>query len=285
MINISCRIILILLLTAASLLSAGTFSEEPGEISTKEPALHAHVPGSLAPEERRKAEPEPAKGRFLVATPELTGSIFEESVILLVDYSWHGVTGLIINKPAGATASGVFPEIKELTDHHEDIYLGGPVEIGRVSLLIKSGSKPIESEDVLPDLYFSLSIKALKEAATSREKGLKFRMYAGYAGWSAGQLTREILRGSWYVMEADQDVIFSEIPSLIWQKLIRQRSPFYDTVLRDADRKIAASGLQGDRESILFYLRSVPRSPFLFFFLNDTVDAAFLQAGLEAFIA
>ena len=196
-------------------------------------AVHARVPGDFAPwEELRTTDPDPARGRFLVATPKLKGSLFEQSVILLIDYSWQGATGLIINKPGAATSSDAFPDIKELADHREHIYLGGPVELGHVHLLIRSGSRPAESREILQDLYLCASMETLRETSQSTEEGLKFRLYVGYSGWSPGQLEREILEESWYVMEAEQDLVFSELPSLIWQKLIRRRSPFHDTVFR-----------------------------------------------------
>jgi len=208
-----------------------------------EAAIRSRVPEKYAPQERRITEPAPAKGRFLVATPRLKGSVFEQSVILLIDYSLDGATGLIINKPSSATAADVFPDIKELAEYRENIYLAGPVQIGHIYLLIRSGNRPLESEEILQNLYFSASINTLKESAQRKEEGLKLRMYFGYSGWSPGQLVREILGGSWYVMEGEEDVVFSEKPSLIWQKLIRKRSPFYDTVLRESDDDITVAGL------------------------------------------
>lgn len=206
-------------------------------------AIRPHVPENFAPHERIITEPEPAKGRFLVATPGLEGSIFEKSVILLIDYSLAGANGLIINKPGSATAADVFPDIKELADRKGNIYLAGPVQIGHVYLLVQSDNRPSASEEILHNLYFSASIDTMKETASRKEEGLKFRLYFGYSGWSHGQLVQEILRGSWYVMEGEPDVVFSEKPSMIWQNLIRKRTQFHDTVLRKPDDDIPVSGL------------------------------------------
>ena len=208
-----------------------------------EPAMHSRVPENFTPQERRITEPDPAKGRFLVATPRLNGSVFEQSVILLIDYSLVGATGLIINKLSAVTASEAFPDIRELADYRGNINLGGPIKIRHFLFLIRSGNRPLESKEILQDLYFSASMNTLKESANRKEKGVKFRMYFGYSGWSPGQLEREIRRGSWYVMEGEQDVVFSEKTSLIWQNLIRKRSPFYDTVLRESDDDIPVAGL------------------------------------------
>jgi len=183
---------------------------------------HSRNPGDFAPRERWIKEPAPAKGRFLIATSRLKGSVFEQSVILLLDYSLHGATGLIINKPGRTTVSEVYPDIKELADHRGNIHLGGPVETEQVYILVRSGNKPAESKEILQDLYLSANMNPLKKAVNNREEGFKFRVYFGYSGWSHGQLQQEITGGSWYVMEGEQDVIFSEKPSLIWQELIRK---------------------------------------------------------------
>ena len=128
------------------------------------------------------------------------------------------------------TASEVYPDIKELADHRESIHLGGPVELKQAHILVRSGNRPADSREILQDLYHSLNMNSLKEALNSREEGFKFRLYFGYAGWKHGQLEQEIARGGWYVMEGEQDLVFSENPSLIWQELIRKRTLFYETV-------------------------------------------------------
>lgn len=192
--------------------------------------LHSGIPGDFTPRERRTAEPAPAKGSFLVATPQLKGSIFEQSVILLIDHSSLGTTGLIINKAGRISASEIYPDIDELEDHGGNVHLGGPVNTGQLQILVRSNKRPAESGEILKDLYHSTYMNSLKDAINSRDEGFKFRMYVGYAGWSHGQLEQEIRRGGWYVMEGDLDVVFSEKPSLIWQELIRKRTLFYETV-------------------------------------------------------
>jgi len=204
-----------------------------GEVVPNHPGyerMHSHIPGDFPSLQRRITEPVPAKGRFLVATPKLKGSIFEQSVILLIDHSLLGTNGLIINKPGKINASEVYSDIKELDDHGGKIHLGGPVETEKVNILVRSENKPADSREILKGLYHISNMNALKEAINSSEEGLKFRMYLGYAGWRHGQLEQEIRRGGWYVMEGDQEMVFSERPSQIWQELIQKRTLFYETV-------------------------------------------------------
>ncbi|MBI4191193.1 MAG: YqgE/AlgH family protein, partial [Betaproteobacteria bacterium] len=49
-----------------------------------------------------------------------------------------------------------------------------------------------------------------------------FRAYAGYSGWARGQLQAEIVRGGWYVIQADADTVFAADVSTIWPELIKR---------------------------------------------------------------
>ncbi len=52
------------------------------------------------------------------------------------------------------------------------------------------------------------------------ESETEFRVYAGYAGWAAGQLEGEIDRGGWHVLPGDADMVFDSAPLELWRELI-----------------------------------------------------------------
>jgi len=49
------------------------------------------------------------------------------------------------------------------------------------------------------------------------------RVFAGYAGWSLGQLESEIAAGSWYVVEGEARDPFSAHPSALWREVLRRQ--------------------------------------------------------------
>ena len=49
------------------------------------------------------------------------------------------------------------------------------------------------------------------------------RVYAGYAGWSAGQLRAEIDEGAWYVLPAEPGDAFSGEPERLWPAVLRRQ--------------------------------------------------------------
>ena len=52
------------------------------------------------------------------------------------------------------------------------------------------------------------------------------RVFAGYAGWSAGQLEAEVDEGAWWVLDALPGDAFTPEPELLWcQVLLRQGLP------------------------------------------------------------
>jgi len=49
------------------------------------------------------------------------------------------------------------------------------------------------------------------------------RVYAGYAGWSPGQLKAEIDEGAWYVVAAEPADAFSAEPGRLWSAVLRRQ--------------------------------------------------------------
>ena len=163
-----------------------------------------------------------SKGKFLVAGRDMKDPRFAETVILLVEYSNNGATGLIVNRPTEVKLSSVLPDIKSLEHRKDIVYIGGPVSQGQMLMLIQSKGKPEESQHVFQDIYVSGSQKELEGMTGKTDMGRRFRVYAGYSGWGAQQLDREMGRGDWLLMEADVKTIFDKESSQIWPELIRR---------------------------------------------------------------
>jgi len=164
-----------------------------------------------------------AKGKFLVASRRLQDSNFRETVVLLIDYGLDGAMGLVINRPSTVKLATVFPDIKELKQRKDTIYVGGPVAVNQMLMLIRSSKVPEDATAVAPDVYISSSWKVLERLMKKKAtKDQRFRLFAGYAGWSPSQLDFERTRGDWHVIKADAESVFSQNPSELWPELIRR---------------------------------------------------------------
>lgn len=164
----------------------------------------------------------PARGKFLVANRNLVDPRFQETVVLLIDYSAEGAAGLIINRPTKMPLSELLPSVPGLRERRDVAYFGGPVEGHRMLMLVRSGERPEESGRVFGNVYVSASRDTLESMIGSRKTDKELRVFAGYAGWMPRQLDREIMRGDWIIMSADEGSIFEKKPSEIWRDLFRQ---------------------------------------------------------------
>ena len=155
----------------------------------------------------------PATGRFLVATEQVRGSFFAQTVVFLVSYSESATLGLIVNRPTSVALHDI---VRGAADDSGSLYLGGPVAPTSVMVLVRSGSAPERAVRVIGDLFMTVDPAILSDGARA-DGGV--RAYAGYAGWGPGQLEAEIARGDWIVASEAVDAIFDGAPATLWQKL------------------------------------------------------------------
>jgi putative transcriptional regulator len=165
-----------------------------------------------------------SKGKFLVASREMTDPRFREAVILLVDHSDQGAMGLVINRPSDARLSMAFPDVEGLKKRGDLLYMGGPVRPEQMFMLVRSSGRPDDSSRVLRDVYVSVSRSLLLKLINKGETAKRVHVFAGYTGWSPGQLEREVALGGWQVMSADAETVFEKEPLKIWPELIRRSS-------------------------------------------------------------
>ena len=168
---------------------------------------------------------EPKKGRFLVATDNLARTSFKETVIFITHFSSaFGATGVTINRSANIPLNEAFPTIKELKDIDQSLYLGGPVKTNGIFVLMKTKRPHAGMKQVVDDIYFTIGLDAVIHSLPKAIEGEATRAYAGYAGWSPGQLQAEIKRGDWIIVEADTNIVFEDDTESLWQSLRKRWS-------------------------------------------------------------
>ena len=158
-------------------------------------------------------------GVFLYAAPGLASGAFAESVVLLVRHGGEGSLGLIVNHPTKARVRDALRELGELRELELPLHFGGPVEVDAVLALVRSAKPVAAATRVLPDVYLVADTGTLEAAARQPDAASRLRVYAGYAGWSAGQLAGELRQGAWVVAPADARSIFTADPSSLWPKV------------------------------------------------------------------
>ncbi len=161
-----------------------------------------------------------AAGRFLIASRRLQGPLFAESVILLLEYSANGALGLVINRQTSALLGDLLPEAARLSERRDRVYIGGPVEPGIMTFLIRSDTGVPGAFPVIGGVYATGSAKVLRRLIRSAVSTDNFRAFIGYSGWGPGQLDDEFSRGDWHVGAARAQVVFDDAPGDLWQRTV-----------------------------------------------------------------
>ena len=163
------------------------------------------------------------KGVFLVASRNLLDPNFAQAVVVLIEYSSEGAVGLIINRKTDIRLTKVLPDNRGFLRKRKDtVFVGGPVGVDQLLILVHADSNPEDSYKIMNDLYLYSNLDALEDLMKQGEDSGEFRAYAGYAGWSPGQLDSEVARGDWFVVTADIESIFSQEPEELWPRLIER---------------------------------------------------------------
>ncbi len=161
-------------------------------------------------------------GRLLVASPRLRAPEFSRSVVKLLDHGTEGALGVIINRPGDAPLVEIVPPVADIASSPAVLFAGGPVEpMAAIALGVTVGDvagegwRPLTPPLVTVDLDSDPTILA----SSLRE----LRVFAGYAGWSGGQLEGEIAQGAWYVVDALPEDTFNDAPDRLWFDVLRRQ--------------------------------------------------------------
>lgn len=163
----------------------------------------------------------PQRGDLLVATPELTGAAFAESVLLVIHHDENGSIGVLLNRPTWLAPAEVFPELAGRPALPERLFLGGPVQSASVLLLVRN-PPPAAAGQVLvfDDVYVTGDTAILDAVGADAADESRVRIYAGQAQWRPGQLEAEIADGAWTVKPGRADLVFSGDVAGLWRQAL-----------------------------------------------------------------
>jgi putative transcriptional regulator len=164
-------------------------------------------------------------GRLLVATPVIGDPNFERTVIFLLAHGGEGAFGVVLNRPSETEVAEIVPAWAPLASPPAMMFLGGPV--GRnavVGLGRVAEAGPGERCQPVIDGVATVDLNQPPEATEKEVTAV--RLFAGSAGWAAGQLDDELAEGAWWLVEPIVDDVFSAAPLDLWSTVLRrQRAP------------------------------------------------------------
>ncbi len=162
-------------------------------------------------------------GRLLVASPVLRDPNFARTVILVLDHDGDGTLGVVVNRPTAVGVGDVLPPWSGHTSTPDVVFQGGPVALDNALGLARvlGDDEPVGWRQ----LYAGVGLVDLDAPPEVLIAGLDaMRIFAGYAGWSPGQLQDEIDEGAWYVVDAETGDAFSDAPADLWRSVLRRQA-------------------------------------------------------------
>ena len=161
------------------------------------------------------------KGQLILDQGKLRGSFFHRSVILICQHDAEGAFGLVLNRSTKNTVGNAVVANLPDTLKEETLYLGGPVQPQALSFLHHDTYLP--DANVLPNLNVGHSLDSLMEIGESYSSSQRVKIFAGYAGWSPGQLEDEMKRDTWMTHPASLELVFHGHPDELWQTILREK--------------------------------------------------------------
>jgi putative transcriptional regulator len=162
-------------------------------------------------------------GHLLVATPALKDPNFERTVVLLVAHEPGGALGVVLNRPTEVPVSDVLGSWGRLAGQPAVLFEGGPVQPESAICLARTkvGVTKLPGFHRVSGLVGTVDLSSDPEKLTDQIDGL--RVFAGYSGWSPGQLEEELDSGSWFVFDALPGDAFMTRPDDLWPMVLRRQ--------------------------------------------------------------
>ena len=165
------------------------------------------------------------KGQLLLDSGQLSGSFFQHTVVLICQHDAEGAFGLVLNRATGKNVGDVI--VADLPEALKDcpLYEGGPVQPSALSFLHSDAL--LLDGNVIPSLSLGHSVDELVELGEAFSTARKLKMFAGYAGWSPGQLDNEMKHKAWLTHPASLELVFDTAPEQLWQVILRRKGGKY----------------------------------------------------------
>jgi putative AlgH/UPF0301 family transcriptional regulator len=164
-------------------------------------------------------------GSLLVAMPALTDPNFAGTVVYVLDHNDTGTLGVVLGRPSQVEIRDVLPGWCDLAVEPGVFHVGGPCETDTALCL---ASCPCAAADaaglrrVAGDVYL-VDLDADPEVLDGGLAGL--RVFAGYAGWSPGQLAAEIAEGAWACVPGTPGDVLSELSGpQLWRAVLARQT-------------------------------------------------------------
>ena len=182
------------------------------------------------PEITRGPATESLVGHLLVATPGLRDPNFDRTVVLLVAHEEGGALGVVLNRATEVPVAEVLGGWGGLASDPSVVFEGGPVQPEAAICLARSKSGTGDTRGFSRVEGTVGTVDLSGDPDSLRDELVEVRVFAGYAGWSPGQLEDEIATGSWFTFKALPSDAFTDRPDDLWSMVLRRQGGMFAAV-------------------------------------------------------
>ncbi len=170
---------------------------------------------------------ESMKGQLLLASPALFDPNFRRTVVLVTEHNDEGAAGLVLNRRSETAVAAAVPDLVPLVPEEDLVYVGGPVQQAAVLVLAEFDDPGDAAMLVVDDVGFVPGDGDFELLAGATRRA---RVFAGYAGWGAGQLEAELEESSWIVETRAGLDLFPEPETDLWSSVLQSKGGAYRVV-------------------------------------------------------
>jgi putative transcriptional regulator len=164
-------------------------------------------------------------GTLLLANTDLVEPTFRRSVIYVVEHNDGGTLGVVLNHPSETPVFNVLPQWTKLATKPKTMFVGGPVKRDAALCLatLRAGVQPNDVPGLrhVQGRIVMVDLDADPDTIAPAVEGV--RIYAGYSGWTIGQLEGEIERDDWIVLSALPSDVHVEPRVDLWGRILRRQ--------------------------------------------------------------
>jgi len=164
-------------------------------------------------------------GTLLLANTDLFEPTFRRSVIYVVEHNDGGTLGVVLNRPSETAVYNVLPQWTDLAAKPKTMFIGGPVKRDAALCLgtLRVGADPdgVEGLRHVAGRIVMVDLDADPEMIAAPVEGV--RIFAGYSGWTIGQLEGEIERNDWIVLSALPSDVLIQPRVDLWSQVLRRQ--------------------------------------------------------------
>lgn len=188
---------------------------------TARPAARTRAAAAASP---TAAVPASLTGHFLIAMPGMGDPNFAHGITYICQHSDDGAMGLVVNRLSEYTLGDVLQQMHMACTREniaaEPVLMGGPVQPERGFVLHASGAREWDSSYRINDSITVTTSRDILAAIAEGDGPSRALVTLGYAGWSAGQLERELRDNAWLTVPADDRILFDTALAERWNAAV-----------------------------------------------------------------